>query len=81
MTSGKEQWPLCGTILLVEDEGTLRLATGKMLRRVGFCVIEASDGSSALELFRAHKDEIDLMLLDVTLPGISSRKLPKKRSN
>jgi two-component system, cell cycle sensor histidine kinase and response regulator CckA len=31
------------------------------------------DGASALELVRAHKDEIDVMLLDITLPGVSSR--------
>ena len=35
--------------------------------------MEAIDGSSALELVRAHKDEIEVMLLDVTLPGVSSR--------
>ena len=36
---------------------------------------QASDGSSALELFRAHKDQIDALLLDVTLPGLSSREV------
>jgi two-component system cell cycle sensor histidine kinase/response regulator CckA len=62
-----------GTILVVEDEGTLRLAVSKALRRRGFSVMEASDGSGAMDLLRAHKDEIDVVLLDVTLPGISSR--------
>jgi CheY-like chemotaxis protein len=38
-------------------------------------VIEASDGSIALDLLHAHRDEIDVVLLDVTLPGASSREV------
>jgi DNA-binding NtrC family response regulator len=38
-------------------------------------VNQASDGSSALELLRAHKYQIDVLLLDVTLPGLSSREV------
>jgi two-component system, cell cycle sensor histidine kinase and response regulator CckA len=53
----------------------LRLAVSKMLRKKGFSVIEANDGTTALELLRAHKDDIDLLLLDVTLPGSSSREV------
>jgi CheY-like chemotaxis protein len=64
-----------GTVLVVEDEAQLRLAVSKMLRKKGFAVIEASDGSSALEQVRAHADEIDIILLDITLPGISSREV------
>jgi DNA-binding NtrC family response regulator len=59
----------------VEDEEVLRLAVSRMLRKQGFRVIEAGDGSSALELIHADKDEIDVVLLDVTLPGVSSRKV------
>jgi two-component system, cell cycle sensor histidine kinase and response regulator CckA len=73
--SGKERWPLSGTVLVVEDEGVLRVAISKMLRKYGLQVIEAIDGSSALELVRMHKDQIEVMLLDVTLPGVSSREV------
>jgi CheY-like chemotaxis protein len=59
----------------VEDEDMLRLAVSKMLRKHGFRVIEAIDGSSALELVRTHKDEIDFMLLDVSVPGVSSQEV------
>jgi CheY-like chemotaxis protein len=62
-----------GTILVVEDEETLRLAVSKALRKKGYSVMEASDGSVAMNLVRAHKDGIDAVLLDVTLPGVSSR--------
>jgi PAS domain S-box-containing protein len=62
-------------ILVVEDELPLLDAVSKMLQRRGFSVNQASDGSSALELFRARKDQIDILLLDVTLPGLSSREV------
>jgi PAS domain S-box-containing protein len=76
--AGKEQQPTSGILLLVEDEEVLRLAVSKMLRKNGFRVIEAIDGSSALEVVREYKDEIDLMLLDVTLPGRSSREVAEE---
>jgi len=63
------------TILVVEDDETLRRAVSKGLLKRGFSVIEASDGSVALDLIHAHKDEIDVVLLDVTLPGASSREV------
>jgi nitrogen-specific signal transduction histidine kinase/ActR/RegA family two-component response regulator len=62
-------------ILVVEDEPALLAAVSKMLQRRGFSVIQANDGTSALELIRGHKDRIDAMLLDVTLPGVSSREV------
>jgi PAS domain S-box-containing protein len=64
-----------GTVLIVEDEGMLRVAVSRMLRKQGFCVVEAIDGSSALDLVRAHRSQIDVMLLDVTLPEGSSREV------
>lgn len=63
------------TILVVEDEDLLREAILKMLRKVGFMTLEASNGSSALDVIRTCKDPIDLLLLDITLPGTSSREV------
>jgi PAS domain S-box-containing protein len=59
-------------ILVVEDETPLRQAVTKMLRRAGFDVLEAPDGTSAINLLRANETKIDLILLDVTIPGASS---------
>jgi two-component system cell cycle sensor histidine kinase/response regulator CckA len=59
------------TILIVEDEGMLRSAVSKMLRKRGYFVIEAKDGASALDLIRTHND-VEVILLDVTLPGGTS---------
>jgi CheY-like chemotaxis protein len=60
------------TILVVDDEAMLRRATSKMLTKRGFFALQAEDGSVALDVFRAHPDEIDLILLDMTIPGMSS---------
>jgi PAS domain S-box-containing protein len=64
-----------GAVLIVEDEDTLRHPASKMLRREGFTVIEASDGRTGLDRFRASAAEIAVVLLDVTLPGLSGREV------
>jgi signal transduction histidine kinase/ligand-binding sensor domain-containing protein/CheY-like chemotaxis protein len=61
------------TLLVVEDEDFLRQAVAKMLRKAGFEVLEAADGCSAIDLLRANGRKIDLMLLDMTIPGASSQ--------
>ncbi|HTF70423.1 MAG TPA: PAS domain S-box protein, partial [Edaphobacter sp.] len=65
-----ERERVIGTVLVVEDEETLRLAVSKILRMKGFSVIEAIDGSAAVDLFRANEREIAVVLLDMTLPGM-----------
>jgi PAS domain S-box-containing protein len=62
-----------GTVLLVEDEDELRLSVSKMLRRKAFTVIEAANGKIAVDLFRASASQIDVVLLDMNLPGMSGR--------
>jgi PAS domain S-box-containing protein len=75
-SSGAEQSNAAtGTILLVEDEEVLRLAVSKALRKRGFSVLEACDGSTAMDLIRTHANDIDVIVLDVTLPGMSSREI------
>jgi CheY-like chemotaxis protein len=62
-------------VLLVEDEETLRMPVSKMLRMFGFSVIEAGNGSAAIDLLRNHSDNLDVILLDMTIPGASSREI------
>jgi signal transduction histidine kinase len=62
-----------GTVLVVEDEEPLRRPVAKMLQKTGFTVIEASDGYAALQAIRSPQKNIDILLLDVTLPGAPSR--------
>jgi PAS domain S-box-containing protein len=61
------------TILVVEDEELLRLAVAKALIKRGFLVIEAPDGNEAIRILADHAADIHVLLLDLSLPGISSR--------
>jgi two-component system cell cycle sensor histidine kinase/response regulator CckA len=65
------------TVLMIEDEEMLRAAFAKLLRAKGVRVLEAGNGIEALELFRRHAAEIDLAVLDVSLPGLPSREVLK----
>jgi two-component system cell cycle sensor histidine kinase/response regulator CckA len=60
------------TLMVVEDEDLLRQAVVKMLRKVGFDIVEAASGSTTIEFLRARGRRIDLILLDATIPGASS---------
>ena len=64
-----------GTVLVVEDEELLRRAMVKVLSKEHYSVIEAADGSAGIDLLRAHGNEIDLVLLDSTLPGATAREV------
>ncbi len=57
------------TILFAEDDDQVRRLASTILRRAGYTVLEASNGDHAVELFRQHYDEIDLLLFDVIMPG------------
>jgi CheY-like chemotaxis protein len=56
------------TVLVVEDEDKVRTASVEMLEELGYRVLEASDGPSAIELL-ARNSSIDLLFTDVVLPG------------
>lgn len=57
------------TVLLVDDEPSVIESASRMLERLGFFVIRAPGGEEALALFSRHGDEIDLVVLDVVMPG------------
>ena len=63
------------TVLVVEDEAALRQPVSKALRNEGFSVIEAGDGSAALEVIRVQGNPVDIVLLDMSLPGNPSREV------
>jgi two-component system, cell cycle sensor histidine kinase and response regulator CckA len=58
------------TVLFIDDEDALRLPIASMLRQKGFTILESGDGAAAVDLFQAHAPEIDIVLLDLTLPGM-----------
>ncbi|MBU0679256.1 MAG: PAS domain S-box protein [Verrucomicrobia bacterium] len=66
------------TILIVEDEDGVRKLTGRMLRNLGYTILEARDGMDALEILRSSKVPIQLILTDVVMPRMSGTALIEK---
>jgi signal transduction histidine kinase len=61
-------WRGKGTILLVDDEESLLALGARMLELLGFTVLTAADGRQAVDLYRERGKEIDLVLMDLTMP-------------
>jgi two-component system, cell cycle sensor histidine kinase and response regulator CckA len=59
------------TILFVDDEEGIVDVSRLILKRLGYRVITALGGREALEIYKARKDEIDLVILDMIMPGMS----------
>ncbi len=57
------------TILIVEDELLVREAISTVLAEESFNILLASNGDEAVEIFIEHYEEIDLVLLDMQMPG------------
>jgi DNA-binding response OmpR family regulator len=57
-----------GTILIVEDEQLMLRILNKVFSEHGFQVFAAADGEAAIEIYRSHKREIDIVLLDIGIP-------------
>jgi signal transduction histidine kinase len=70
--------PGTGTILLVEDEGALRRLLRETLEESGYEVLEAEDGGRALEIGEGYTGQIDLLITDVVMPGISGHECAQK---
>ena len=61
-------WRADGTVLVVDDDETVRTLARRMLVRMGFRVFTAVDGVQAVEIFREDPDKIACVLLDLTMP-------------
>ncbi|MEW5926975.1 MAG: response regulator [Gemmatimonadota bacterium] len=61
------------TVLVVDDKPDLRRITRKTLESRGYRVLEAADGAAALALLDRWKDDIDLAIADVVMPGVGGR--------
>jgi CheY-like chemotaxis protein len=80
-----ESWPTPApaddgpaTVLVVEDEESVRKLVRIMLTRSGHRVIESARPEEALDLARTHADEIDLLLTDVVMPQMNGRELAER---
>jgi two-component system cell cycle sensor histidine kinase/response regulator CckA len=63
------------TILLAEDASAVRAVAQEILQRLGYTVLVANDGHSALQLARARTETIHLLVTDVIMPEMSGRQL------
>ncbi len=61
-------WRGSGTVLLVDDEPSVRAVTARALRSFGFDVLEAADGLEGVETFETNRENIVCTLLDITMP-------------
>jgi len=66
------------TLLLVEDEASVRRASGQFLARSGYVVLEATDGEDALRVSREHPGPVHLMITDVVMPRMGGPRLAER---
>jgi len=60
-----------GTILVVDDEDVVRKIAKDALERAGYTVLLAESGQAAIDLFNSAGEQISLVLLDMTMPGLN----------
>lgn len=66
------------TILVADDEDTVRHVVGRMLRASGFAVLEAGDGREALQVVQQREHPPDLILTDVVMPLLNGGELASR---
>jgi PAS domain S-box-containing protein len=69
--SAPELLPGTETVLLVEDEQSVRALTRNLLEQGGYTVLEADNGAHAVEIAKQHHGPIHLLLTDVVMPGMN----------
>jgi CheY-like chemotaxis protein len=68
------------TILVVEDQDSIRELTREFLKSSGYTMLEARDGSEALQLAERYESAIDLLVTDVVMPKMGGRELAHRLS-
>ncbi len=66
------------TILVAEDEPSIRLLISSILKPLGFHILEAGNGAEALEISEGHEGQIDVLLTDVVMPLMNGHELAEK---
>ena len=67
-----------GTVLLADDEASLRHAAARLLHRAGYTVLEAEHGGHALALWQEHRERIGLLLTDMRMPVVGGVELAER---
>jgi CheY-like chemotaxis protein len=66
------------SLLLVEDDDSVRRLAAIVLRRLGYTVLEAPEAETATRIFETHAGPLDLLVTDVVMPGLSGPKLAER---
>ena len=69
-SGSRTPWKGAGTVLVVDDEESVRSAAAMMLRKMGYEVALAADGREAIDAFAKEPDRFDLVLMDLTMPHV-----------
>ncbi len=70
--------PVCGvspTILVVDDERVICEVVSDLIDKMGYQAIIACDGNEALDIFRDRQEQIDLVIVDMVMPGLSGEEV------
>jgi signal transduction histidine kinase/integral membrane sensor domain MASE1/ActR/RegA family two-component response regulator len=67
-----------GTILVVEDEEAMVRLLREVLSKAGYQTLTAMDGEAAIDLYQGHKEEIDIVVLDLGLPKVTGFEVIRK---
>ena len=59
------------TVLIVDDEEVVLDVEGLMLKKLGFNILKANSSTKACRLYKNKKDDIDLVILDMIMPGMN----------
>jgi CheY-like chemotaxis protein len=68
------------TILVVDDEESVRMLLSQSLRRCGFSLLEAASGPDAIQMTRQYSDAIHVLVSDVMMPGMTGIELARELS-
>ncbi len=76
-----EMWHGRGTVLLVDDDDSIREVSRQTLEQAGLQVITAENGEEAVQIYQARKKDIKLVLMDMTMPNLNGREAFVKMRN
>ena len=69
------------SVLICDDEELMRQVTGQMLQRVGYSVLYASNGDETVEVFKSCLTGVDLVIMDLSMPGESGLEVYRRLKN
>ncbi|MDX8404932.1 MAG: response regulator [Mariprofundus sp.] len=72
-TASGDEWRGSGTVLIVDDEETIRETAAMMLEEMGFATLSAVDGEDGVRVYLKHQSEIVAVLMDMTMPKMDGK--------